>query len=99
MSDTTQGGVRPFPERTQVFRRDRRMTTADEMIRNADDWRIYIRADTVQALIDAAVAALEAIRELNMTGEDETGQRWAHSDLIEQEVVSAFALIRKGEQP
>ena len=52
-----QGGVHPFPERTLVFRRDRRMTTADEIIRNADDWRIYVRADTMQAQIDAAVAA------------------------------------------
>ncbi len=57
MSDTIQGGVHPFPERTQVFRRDRRMTTADEMIRTPDDWRIYVRADTVEALIDAAVKA------------------------------------------
>jgi hypothetical protein len=57
MSDTMQGGVHPFPERTQVFRRDRRMTTADDMIRNADDWRIYVREDAVQAQISAAVAA------------------------------------------
>jgi hypothetical protein len=39
----------------------------------------------------ALIKALENIRELNMTGEDEHGQRWAHSDLIEQEIV--FALI------
>lgn len=42
---------------------------------------------------DARVAELEAalrnIRELNMTGTDEDGHRWAHSDLIEQEIARA----------
>lgn len=32
-------------------------------------------------------AALANIRELNMTGADDNSHRWAHSDLIEQEIV------------
>ena len=37
--------------------------------------------------------ALNNIRELNMTGEDENGLKWAHSDLIEQEIVFALAAL------
>jgi hypothetical protein len=39
----------------------------------------------------ALEAALRNIQELNMTGQDENGHRWAHSDLIEQEIVAALA--------
>ncbi|KXF89772.1 hypothetical protein [Phaeobacter inhibens] len=46
-----------------------------------------------QPLLDSATAmkqALENIRELNMTGTDDDGHRWSHSDLIEQEIVAAL---------
>jgi len=36
-------------------------------------------------------AALDNIRELNMTAEDQDGNKWSNSDLIEQEVVFALA--------
>lgn len=45
----------------------------------------------------ALEAALNNIRELNMTGEDENGCKWAHSDLIEQEIV--FALSTPAAEP
>jgi hypothetical protein len=41
------------------------------------------------ARVEALTGALDNIRELNMTGQDENGHRWAHSDLIEQEIVAA----------
>ena len=40
----------------------------------------------------ALIKALEEIRELNTTGRDENGHKWANSDLIEQTIVSALAL-------
>ena len=43
--------------------------------------------DRIKALEDA----LRNIRELNETGADENGHRWANSDLIEQEIVFALA--------
>jgi hypothetical protein len=46
-----------------------------------------------QPLLESATLmkrALEAIRELNMMQPDENGQRWANSDLIEQEIVAAL---------
>lgn len=46
----------------------------------------------------AVRGALLNIRELNMSGEDENGQRWANSDLIEQEIVAAIcALLPEGD--
>jgi hypothetical protein len=36
---------------------------------------------------------LNNIRELNMSGEDENGHRWANSDLIEQEIVFGLQLL------
>jgi hypothetical protein len=107
MSDTMQGGVHPFPERTQVFRRDRRMTTADEMIRNADDWRIYVREDAVQAQIDAAVrqARSDAISEFcakagirplqQVQGLPDDVRIWR----MEAAVEARRDAIRKGDQP
>lgn len=41
--------------------------------------------------IQALEEALRNIRELNATGVDENGHRWANSDLIEQEIVFALA--------
>lgn len=43
--------------------------------------------------------AFEEIRELNMTGRDENGHRWANSDLIDQTVTTGLIALRalKGE--
>ena len=40
------------------------------------------------------VEALQNIRELNMTAEDENGHKWANSDLIEQEIVAVLAKFK-----
>lgn len=57
-------------------------------------------AERDAALAEVALLrdALDRIRELNMTGADENGHRWAHSDLIEQEIVfsaSARAVLQE----
>lgn len=49
---------------------------------------------TTAQQIKALTEALTNIRELNMTGADENGQRWAHSDLIEQEIIFALAAVQ-----
>jgi hypothetical protein len=56
MSD--QPGIfKAFPDKLQIFRRDRKMTLGDHVNRDPNDWQAYIRADAVQAQIDAAVKA------------------------------------------
>ena len=45
--------------------------------------------------IKALEEALNEIRELNMSGADENGHRWANSDLIEQTIVFALTGARK----
>jgi hypothetical protein len=65
------------------------------------DWQKTIRcAAAAEAKLAATPspealirAALRNIRNLNMTAVDENGHRWANSDLIEQEVMSALALL------
>lgn len=59
----------------------------------------YVRADIAHAhgTPDRLLNALVEIRELNMSGEDENGHRWANSDLIEQTIVFALPAI-KGER-
>ena len=52
------------------------------------EWKA--RAEAAEAKLAWTVDALGKIRELNMTGTDEDGHRWAHSDLIEQEIVCAL---------
>ena len=46
------------------------------------------------AAVAKAVEALENIRELNLTAEDENGHKWANSDLIDQEIVFGLIAIR-----
>ena len=58
---------------------------------NPETWRLMVERFNTAARIEALEAALENIRELNMTATDEDGHRWANSDLIEQEIVAAFA--------
>lgn len=52
-----------------------------------------LRAERAEAQLKAAREALAAIRELNMSGVDAHGHRWANSDLIEQEIVAALQPI------
>lgn len=59
------------------------------------EWR---RAEAAEAQLKAAREALNNIRELNMSGVDDAGHRWANSDLIEQEIVTALSLdTNKGD--
>ncbi len=52
-----------------------------------------VQPDATAIRETALIKALENIRELNLSGADEHGHRWANSDLIEQEIV--FALTGK----
>ena len=60
----------------------------------------YDAAQAEIARLTAALAnaggALDNIAELNMSGRDENGHRWANSDLIDQEIVWARIAITKG---
>jgi hypothetical protein len=85
-----------LPERITATFKNWRNPNAGVCYKNDAGDIEYIRADTVKAQIDAAVKALEAIRELNTSKKDYHGHRWAHSDLIAQEIVAALAAIRKG---
>jgi hypothetical protein len=51
------GTAEAFPDKLQIFRRDRKMTFGDHVNHDPNDWQAYIRADAVQAQIDAAVRA------------------------------------------
>jgi len=51
--------------------------------------------EDAEARIEALEEALGEIRELNMTGADENGKRWANSDLIEQAIVFALSWRKK----
>ncbi len=55
MSDTIPDEA--FPERLNIFRRDRQINLGDHLAPDPVDWCDYIRKDTVQAQIDAAVKA------------------------------------------
>ena len=46
-----------FPDKLHIFRRDRKMTFGDHVNHDPNDWQAYIRANAVQAQIDAAVKA------------------------------------------
>ena len=86
------------------LQRERDALTAQvtELTRERDEWRTayhktheaFSDADAARDAAEAKVArldgALNNIRELNMTNADENGQQWAHSDLIEQEIVAAL---------
>ena len=57
LTDTMPGIAEAFPDKLQIFRRDRKMTFGDHVDHDPNDWQAYIRADDVQAQIDAAVQA------------------------------------------
>ncbi len=57
MSDTITGTAKAFPDKLNIFRRDRKMTFGDHVNYDPNDWQAYIRADAVQAQISAAVKA------------------------------------------
>ncbi len=69
MSDQP-GIAEAFPDKLQIFRRDRKMTFGDQVNHDPNDWQTYIRADAVQAQIDAAVKAGPTLPrcECGMTG-------------------------------
>ena len=50
--------------------------------------------------VAAVERAFDKIRELNMSGRDENGHRWANSDLIDQTVTEGLVALRalKGEE-
>ena len=50
------------------------------------------RAEAAQSALSEALEVVNTVRDLNMSGEDENGHRWANSDLIEQE---CHALLSK----
>jgi hypothetical protein len=77
--------------------RDEFEALIDGLLPRADAPPTLAEAMTVPE-VRAMVEALGNIREMNMTGEDENGHRWAHSDLIEQEIVAALARL-KGTTP
>jgi hypothetical protein len=54
MSDLLPGTAEAFPDKLQIFRRDRKMTIGDHVNHDPNDWQAYTRADAVQAQIDAA---------------------------------------------
>ena len=50
-----------FPKRMRFFRRDRKMTMGDHLLYAPEDWRMYIREDTVKtAALEAEIARLRA---------------------------------------
>ena len=57
----------------------------------AEPARRYV--ETAEAHIKALEEALNEIRELNMTAEDENGHRWANSDLIDQTIMLALSTL------
>ena len=54
------------------------------------------RAEAAEAKVGRLAQNIETIAELNMTGADENGHCWTHSELIEQEVIEARGLIGGG---
>ena len=59
---------------------------------------LVTQVEALRAARDAAVSALNCIRELNMTAPDKRGEQWAESDLIEQEIVFALKAIVEKKQ-
>ena len=51
--------LRAFPDRLNLFRRDRKMTMGDHLCYNPSDWHSYVRADLFEEL-EAEVARLRA---------------------------------------
>ena len=108
MSDQP-GTAEAFPDKLQIFRRDRKMTFGDHMDHDPNDWQAYIRADAAQAQIDAAVMAerercakLAAARADYI---DDAVLRGGSEGFIQSlkcaraELSDIAAAIRKGKQP
>jgi len=51
------------------------------------------RATPPAAVVEAMERALQNIRELNLTAEDENGHKWANSELIDQEITFSLAAL------
>ncbi len=93
MSDTVPGIAEAFPDKLQIFRRDRKMTFGDHVNHDPNDWQAYIRADSVQAQIDAAVRA-----ERGRCAKVAFG--FGDVDILaEHKPFAIAAAIRKGDQP
>ena len=61
-------------------------------------WRevqpLYAHPPQPSEMIAAVERAFDEIRELNMSGRDENGHRWANSDLIDQTVTEGLVALR-----
>jgi len=88
MSDQP-GIAEAFPDKLQIFRRDRKMTFGDQVDHDPNDWQAYIRADDVQAQIDAAVRA-ERERCAKVAENPRAAGHWGPW---------VARIIRQGEQP
>ena len=62
------------------------------------DWCPHKALQSAPATVQQAalIKALDEIRELNTTGRDENGHKWANSDLIEQTIVAALSTKEDG---
>ncbi|MFN7882120.1 MAG: hypothetical protein ACK5PF_03775 [bacterium] len=107
MSDTMPGIAEAFPDKLHIFRRDRKMTIGDHVNYDPNDWQAYIRADTVQAQIDAAVkvererCAKVADDHLERVQPDSPDDDM-HDKLAQgcgNAALNIAAAIRKGDQP
>jgi hypothetical protein len=94
MSDQP-GTAEAFPDKLHIFRRDRKMTFGDHVNHDPNDWQAYIRADAVQAQIDAAV----------MAERERCAERFANHDFIRMKQYAGgwrhdvYAVICNGDQP
>lgn len=94
MSDTMPEIAKAFPDKLQIFRRDRKMTFGDHVNHDPNNWQVYIRADAVQAQIDAAVRAER----------DRCAERFANHNLIRMSQYvggwrhDVYSAIRNGDQ-
>jgi hypothetical protein len=101
MSDTMPGIAAAFPDTIQIFRRDRKMTFGDHVNHDPNDWQAYIRADAVQAQIDAAVKAERErcavlIAKFDISEDDAASGVRFFRDAPSRVFAAA---IRKGDQP
>jgi hypothetical protein len=92
-----------FPERLNIFRRDRRMTCNDHVNRDPVDWCDYIRKDIADAAVKAERERIAtmieatsytvngAVRSLEPVSPAFVGMDMHHATIA--------AAIRKGEQP
>jgi hypothetical protein len=74
--------------------RQKQAIALDALAASGQAQEAYEAQLAAEAKVARLDGALNNIRELNMTGADENGQRWAHSDLIEHEI---FAALTEGD--